>query len=103
MTDIAASPAVIRNAAVASQWQLMWWAFRKHKLAMIGLFLTILLYMIAAVPDFFAVNDPGQQSVRSAYHPPERIHFFDRDAAGSLLHKHRQVQLRPHPASGHSY
>jgi peptide/nickel transport system permease protein len=85
MTDITATAAVVPNVAVASQWQLMWWAFRKHKLAMVGLFVTIILYAIAAVPNFFAVNDPTMQNVRSAYHPPERIHFFDRNEAGSLM------------------
>jgi len=83
MTDIAIAPTGSRQLAVASQWQLMWWAFRRHRLAMVGLAVTIVLYMIAAVPGFFATNDPYQQNGRAAYHPPQAIHFFDTDAAGS--------------------
>ena len=49
---------------------------------MIGLVVTILLYVIAAVPGFFAINDPYQQNGRAAYHPPQAIHFFDTDASG---------------------
>jgi peptide/nickel transport system permease protein len=84
MTDIAASAAVVPNVAVASQWQLMWWAFRRHKLAMAGAIVTLILYVIAAVPGFFAINDPNQQNARAAYHPPEALHFIDRDGAGNL-------------------
>lgn len=74
MTDItiaAAAPA--QRLAVASQAQLVWWAFRKHKLAMVGLVVTVLLYIIAAAPDFFAINDPSQQNARTPYHPPEAV------------------------------
>jgi peptide/nickel transport system permease protein len=85
MTDIAATAAVVPNVAVASQWQLMWWAFRRHKLAMIGLVVTLVLYLIAAVPHFFALNDPTQQNVRAAFHPPQQIHFFDRNESGGLI------------------
>ena len=46
--------------AVASQWQLVWWAFKRHRLAMIGLWITVAMYIVAIVPGFFAVNDPSQ-------------------------------------------
>ncbi|CAN5361284.1 ABC transporter permease [soil metagenome] len=85
MTDITATAAIVPNVAVASQWQLMWWAFRKHKLAMVGLLVTIVLYAIAAVPGFFGINDPYQQNARAAFHPPESVHFFDRSQDGSLV------------------
>ena len=32
---------------VASQWQLMWWRFRKHKMAVAGGVVTILFYLVA--------------------------------------------------------
>ena len=32
---------------VATQWQLMWWKFRKHKLAMVSGVIMIVLYLIA--------------------------------------------------------
>jgi peptide/nickel transport system permease protein len=84
MTDIAAPVTLAPATAVASQWQLMWWAFRRHRLAMVGLVVTILLYIIAAVPGFFAINDPYQQNARAAYYPPQQLHLFDRDANGNL-------------------
>jgi peptide/nickel transport system permease protein len=84
MVEVAGAATVVPSVAVASQWQLMWWAFRRHRLAMIGMIVAIFLYVIAAIPGFFAINDPYQQNRRAAYHPPEVVHFFDRGEAGGL-------------------
>ena len=63
MTDIADRVHIgSRRLAVASQWQLIWWAFRRHRLAMVGARRHDRLYIVAAVPGFFAVNDPSQQN-----------------------------------------
>jgi peptide/nickel transport system permease protein len=83
MTDIAFSSVDSKQLAVASQWQLVWWAFRRHRLAMAGLVVTVVLYIIAAVPGFFAINDPSQQNARAAYYPPQLIHVVDTAADGS--------------------
>ncbi|WP_376093177.1 ABC transporter permease [Roseomonas sp. CCTCC AB2023176] len=72
----AIAPPVSRHD-VAGQWTLIWWRFRKHKLAMVGLVVTVLIYVMAAAPGFFAINDPAQQAARQVYHPPHPIHFFD--------------------------
>ena len=85
MTDFAAAPTpapepqstapteVRRDLAVASQAQLVWWAFRRHHLAMAGLVVTVIFYLIAAIPGFFSINDPTQQNARTPYHPPEQV------------------------------
>ena len=69
--------------AVASQWQLVWWAFKRHQLAMAGLIITVVLYLVAVAPDFFAVNDPSKQNVRTAFHPPQALHLIDTADDGS--------------------
>ncbi len=43
---------------VASQWQLMWWKFRKHKLAMIAGPVLIVLYLSAVFADFLSPTLP---------------------------------------------
>jgi peptide/nickel transport system permease protein len=83
MTDAVLANIDQKRLAVASQWQLMWWAFRKHHLAMVGLWVVAALYIIALVPGFFAINDPSQQNTRAAYQPPQSIHWFDTAADGS--------------------
>lgn len=79
-------PIADRNAArlaVASQWQLVWWAFKRHRLAMVGLVITVVLYIVAVIPDFFAVNDPSQQNARAAFYPPQALHLIDTAEDGS--------------------
>ncbi len=99
MTDISFAGVDQRRLAVASQWQLMWWAFRRHRLAMIGLVVTIALYIVAIAPGFFAVNDPNQQNGRAAYHPPQALHIIDTNPDGSWSFGlyFRPYQLRRDP------
>lgn len=80
---VPAGPATDTRLAVASQWQLVWWAFRKHRLAMASLFIVLALYVIAVVPGIFTVNDPEQQNRRAQFHPPQTLHFFGTADDGS--------------------
>jgi peptide/nickel transport system permease protein len=68
--------------AIASQWQLTWWAFRRHKLAMVGLWVIGLLYLVAIFAEFIAPDDPFKQNRRAVFHPPQMIHFIDRSEDG---------------------
>lgn len=78
MSDIAITTNTRTDrAAVASQWQLIWWAFKRHRLAMAALFVTIAMYIVALLPGFFAINDPVLQNARATFHPPQRVHFID--------------------------
>lgn len=61
---------------VASQWKLMWWKFKRHKLAMAGLAVVILLYLIAVFADLLAPNDPSEKSATYAYAPPQGLEFI---------------------------
>ena len=38
----------------ASQWRLMWWKFRKHKLAMVSLAMIATLYFVVVFCEFLA-------------------------------------------------
>ncbi|MBV7327971.1 ABC transporter permease [Chloroflexi bacterium TSY] len=62
---------------VASQWRLMWWRFRKHKLAMLSVVITLGLYMVAIFAEFFAIADPHEHDARLSFIPPQTIHWFD--------------------------
>jgi peptide/nickel transport system permease protein len=69
----------------ASQWQLMWWQFRRHKMAMASLVLLALIILVAVFCEFIAPFPSDAFTPRYTYAPPQRIHFFDRDASGSLV------------------
>ncbi|MDA0746717.1 MAG: ABC transporter permease [bacterium] len=62
---------------VASQWQLMWWKFRKHKLAKIAGVTLILFYGVAVFCEFVAPNDPHVLDTRYIHAPPQSVRFFD--------------------------
>ncbi|SDX71524.1 ABC transporter permease [Paenibacillus sp. CF384] len=67
------------NVEVASQWQLMWWKFKKHKLAMISAVLLILMFLIAIFCEFVAPNLSGTRYTAYKNAPPQKIHFVDPD------------------------
>ncbi len=71
---------------VASQWQLMWWRFRKHRAAILSGVILIVLYGIAIFAEFVSPYDPNKYDVRYTYAPPQLIHFVDREG---------QFHLRP--------
>jgi peptide/nickel transport system permease protein len=74
---------VDETISVASQWQLMWWKFRKHKLAMLGGIVTIMIYLVAIFAEFLAPFDPDRTSVQYTFGPPQQLHLFD-TSSGSL-------------------
>jgi len=63
---------------VASQWQLMWRKFKKHKLAIDGGIILLILYFVAIFADFFAPYDMLKRT-RYRHCPPQRIHFFNEE------------------------
>jgi len=64
------------RVAVASNWKLVWWRFRRHHLAMASAGLLIVLYLIVLFPSFFATQDPERTDARQAFIPVQSIHLF---------------------------
>ena len=62
--------------AVAGQWQLMWWRFRKHRLAMVASTVLIAFYAIVLAPDFFAYSEPHASDAYRSLIPPQPVHLF---------------------------
>lgn len=63
--------------AVASQRQLIWWRFRRHKLAMASAVVLIAFYLVALFADFFAYADAQHANGNRTLMPPQMIHIFD--------------------------
>ena len=61
---------------LASQWQLMWWKFRKHRLAVVSVFLIVLLYVTAIFAEFIAPYDLHERHKEYAFVPPMRVRIF---------------------------
>lgn len=65
-------------AAAATQGQVMWWKFRRHRLAVIsGLFL-IAMYLVVAFAEFLAPSTVDTRNVERIYAPPQALHLFDK-------------------------
>lgn len=67
---------------VASYWTLMWWKFRKHRMALISAIALILMYLVAIFSEFVAPYNPEQFFVKYKFAPPTQIHI--RDDAGNF-------------------
>ena len=63
--------------SVAPQWQLMWWRFRKHKLALLSTALVLLFYVVVAFADFLAYADPRASEAQRSLIAPQTVHLFD--------------------------
>jgi peptide/nickel transport system permease protein len=73
------------RVAIASQWQLMWWKFRKHKLAVAGGVITILIYLVALFVEFLAPFPADMFSATYTYAPPQPLHLFEETPAGRIF------------------
>ncbi len=62
---------------LASQWQLMWWKFRKHKPAIVGTTVILVMYALAIFCEFFAPYDLHRRHTGFIFTPPQRLHFYD--------------------------
>ncbi|WP_299751312.1 ABC transporter permease [Devosia sp.] len=62
---------------VASQWQLMWWKFTRHKIAVAAGVVILLLYFIAIFSEILAPTDPNKNAAAFKYIPPQGIHLFE--------------------------
>lgn len=59
------------NEKSAAQWALIRARFRKHKMAMIGLWVLIILYTVAIFAGFFAPFNTSSYGSQDAFHPPQ--------------------------------
>ena len=66
----------------AGQWQLVWWKFRRHKLANLGLVVLGIFYIFGLFAEFMAPYQPLHRFKYFVSKPPSAIHI--RDAEGNI-------------------
>ena len=72
-----------RQVAVASQWKLAWWKFKRHKLALFSGVVVLLIYFIAIIAPFLAPTSTDRFAAQYTYAPPQALHFFRTAEDGS--------------------
>ncbi len=60
----------------ASQWQIMWWKFRRHKIALISGVILLVIYASTLVSEIIAPYNLHTRDTHSIYAPPQKVHFF---------------------------
>jgi peptide/nickel transport system permease protein len=75
--DAATAIEAEERVSVATQWQLMWWRFRRHKLAMVAAVVLLGFYAVVALGSFLAYADPLASEAQRSLIAPQPIHLFD--------------------------
>lgn len=73
---------------VAPQWKLIWWRFRKHRLAMLGGIVTIMIYVIVVFAEFFAPFSTEALNPTYIYAPPQPLNLFLQTESGLRFAPH---------------
>ncbi len=82
--SLRARPKAIRRTDLASQWQLMWWRFRKHRMAMVGMVLLGILGLCVLFPGPISPYAPGERNSKYVAGAPMMPHFFETDGTFHL-------------------
>ena len=61
---------------MATQWQLMWWKLKRHRLAMISGAVLALMYFSVIISEFLAPYALTTRNTDFIYAPPQTINFF---------------------------
>ena len=60
----------------ASQWRIMWWKFRRHRIAVVAAVVLALLYGSALLTEFLAPYEVSSRDSSYIFAPPQRVHLF---------------------------
>ena len=61
---------------LASQWRIMWWKLKRHRLAMISGFILLFFYISIAFVEILAPYNQTTRHENHVYSPPQALHFF---------------------------
>jgi len=60
----------------ASQWQIMWWKFKRHRIAVISAVILLLFYASTLVSEIAAPYNLQTRDARHIYAPPQDVHLY---------------------------
>ncbi len=86
------------RVSLASNWQLIWWRFRKHRLALASCVVLVALYLVVLFPDFFCTQHPEATDARMAFIPAQRLSLIEGGRLGisapAVVGKRNPITLR---------
>ena len=60
----------------APQWRLVWWKFKRHRVALFSAVLLLILYGSVLISEFLAPYNLHTRQINFIYAPPQGIHLF---------------------------
>jgi peptide/nickel transport system permease protein len=64
------------NYYLASQWKLMWWKFRRHRVAVLSGVFLLVTYFSILISEFLAPYNLHTRNVDFIFAPPQQLHLF---------------------------
>jgi peptide/nickel transport system permease protein len=61
---------------LAGQWKLMWWKLKRHRIAVVSLWVLAILYFLAFLAEPIAPYNPNSRHPDHIYAPPQQVRFF---------------------------
>ena len=62
---------------MASQWRMMWWRLKRHRLAVIAGAVLAAMYLSIVVSEFLSPYNLHSRHTDFIYAPPQQVHLFD--------------------------
>ena len=66
----------LKTIAQASQFQLMWWQFRRHRMALASGIFLIAVYLMIAISEFLSPYNLHTRNIDFIYSPPQTLRFM---------------------------
>ena len=85
------SEVALKSDLDISQWHLFVLRFRKHRMAMVGLWVIVTMFSIALLADFISPHDPRRVDASYQLAPPQMPRFIDEQGAFHLRPFVRQM------------
>jgi peptide/nickel transport system permease protein len=63
---------------MASQWRMMWWRLKRHKIAVAAGAVLVVMYLSIFITEFIAPYDLLTRQTDHIFAPPQQIHLFDK-------------------------
>jgi peptide/nickel transport system permease protein len=76
-SSVASQRRRMRRPDLASQWQLMWWKFVRHRMAVVGLAILGLFLLMVLFAEFIGPYPPGQRDTKYVAGPPMVVRLVD--------------------------
>lgn len=70
----------LQAVAQASQFQLMWWQFRRHRMALASGIFLVLIYLMIMISEFLSPYNLHTRNIDFIYSPPQTLRFMHEGA-----------------------